>query len=94
MAAYRGAGYPNPNPNPSPKPKPKPKPKPNPNPIPNPSPDPNPSPKPSAGAFYVGIYGIVDSHFEILMTCVRQRVEVRHEEVPFTLQGNGYAEVR
>ena len=28
------------------------------------------------------------------MTCVRQRVEVRHEEVPFTLQGNGYAEVR
>jgi len=46
------------------------------------------------GAFYVGIYGIVDSHFEILATCVRQRVEVKHEEVPFTLQGNGYAEVR
>ena len=46
------------------------------------------------GAFYIGIYGIVDSHFEIIASCIRQRVAVRHEEVPFTLQGNGYAEVR
>ena len=42
------------------------------------------------GAFFVGVYGIYDSTFEICATLTRQRVQVRHATA---LEGTGYAEV-
>ena len=43
------------------------------------------------GAFYVGVYGIVDSHFEITASYVRHRAQVQHQA---QMMGSGYADVR
>ena len=43
------------------------------------------------GAFYIGIYGIVDSHFEITASYVRHRAQVQHQA---QMMGSGYADVR
>ena len=43
------------------------------------------------GAFYVGVYGIVDSHFEITASYVRHRAQVQHQT---QMMGSGYADVR